>query len=131
MKTRLVLVLCFLIAGLLPQARGGDPQTLGLKQQPPKLVQQVNPVYPAEAKEKGIQGKVILDAVINEKGDVTEVRPHTGTEKEAATVAEQPDPLLAKAAIDAVKQWKYEPYKDESGKIVSVRFSVTINFKLK
>jgi len=130
MKTRLVLVLCFLIAGLLAQARAGDPQTL-VDKKPPILLQQVNPVYPAEAKEKGIQGKVILDAVINEKGEVTEVKPHTAKDKEAATVTEQPDPLLAKAAIDAVKQWKYEPYKDESGKIVSVRFSVTINFKLK
>ncbi len=130
MKSRLVLVLCFLIAGLLAQARAGDPRPLGDKPAP-KLLDKVIPVYPPEAKEKGIQGKVILDAVINEKGEVTEVKPHTATEKEAATVAEQSDPLLAKAAIDAVKQWKYEPYKDESGKIVSVRFSVTINFKLK
>ena len=130
MKSRLVLVMCFLIAGLWAQARAGDPEALGDKLAPTP-VQKVNPVYPPEAREKGIQGSVILDAVINEKGDVIQVELHTDKDKEKGTVAEQPDPLLAKAAMDAVKQWKYEPYKDASGKVVSVRFSVTINFKLK
>jgi len=126
MKSALYLVLCFSILAIAAEVRGGDPQTVSEKQVP-KVLQKVNPEYPAEAKKQGIQGTVILDAMINEKGEVIEIKPQTDKEK----VKEQPDPLLAKAAIDAVKQWKYEPYRDESGKVQPVRFSVTINFRLK
>jgi TonB family protein len=115
------------MAGMMAAVRGGDPETLGDKQTPPKLLHKVNPVYPPEAKEQKIQGTVILEALLDEKGDVAEVAVTTDKEK----VKETPDPRLAKAAIDAVKQWKYEPYRDSSGKAQPVRFSVTINFKLK
>lgn len=130
MKTLLCLVLCLSIAAMMTVVRAGDPQSLGDKQ-PPKLLQKVNPVYPVEAQQARIQGSVILEALINEKGDVVEVKAKTEKETDKAKVTEPPDPRLVSAAIDAVKQWKYEPYRDASGKVQPVRFSVTINFKLK
>ncbi|MBZ5504875.1 MAG: energy transducer TonB [Acidobacteriia bacterium] len=57
----------------------------------------VTPQYPHEAREKGIQGDVILGATIDEKGNV------------AALKLLQGDPILAKAAIEAVKQWNSGP----------------------
>ena len=134
MKSRLYLVMCFLIVGMMAQVSGGEPQKLDEKATPPKVLEKVNPVYPPEAKEKRIQGTVILEAMINEKGEVLEVKAQSGKEKaltdeEEATATA--DPILVKAAIDAVKQWKYEPYRDASGKALPVRFLVTIRFLLK
>ncbi len=132
MKLRLSLVLCFSIVVMMAEVRGSDPLALGDKQ-PPKVLQQVNPVYPKDAKEQGIQGTVVLEALINEAGDVVEVKVQTDKEKtltDKEKAPAPPDPMLAKAAIDAVKQWKYEPYRDASGKVQPVRFSVTIRFKL-
>jgi len=134
MKSRLYVVLFLLIVGIVAEVRGGDPLVLDKDSQQPKVLQHVYPVYPPEAKEQKIQGKVVLEALINEKGDVVEVKTYTDKEKAAqkgAEMTQAPDPLLVKAAIDAVKQWKYEPYRDASGKLQPVRFQVTINFKLK
>jgi protein TonB len=56
------------------------------------------PHYPREAQEKGIQGDVVLQATIDTKGNLTNLK------------AVQGDPILVKAAIDAVKKWRYRPY---------------------
>jgi len=62
------------------------------------IVRHVQPQYPADAKVARVQGVVTLSVVINKTGNVESVRLING------------DPLLASAAIDAVKQWKYRPY---------------------
>jgi TonB family protein len=62
------------------------------------IVKKVQPVYLEEALNKGIEGRVVLKILINREGDVREVTRVSG------------DPLLAPAAIDAVKQWRYQPY---------------------
>ncbi|MGB7295851.1 MAG: TonB family protein [Candidatus Aminicenantales bacterium] len=85
--------------------------------QPPKLLKKVDPVYPEEAREKGIQGVVILEAKIDESGRVMDtmiLRSVTG---------------LDEAAGDAVKQWVYEPMIIE-GKPTKALFTVTVNFRL-
>jgi len=117
---------------MVAEVRGGEPQTLGDKQ-PPKILERVMPVYPTEAKDQKIQGRVILEAVINEKGEVVEIKELTDKEKlQANKVTEPPHPSLVKAAMEAVKQWKYEPYKDPAtGKVLPVRFSVELKFELK
>ena len=71
------------------------------------------------ALEKKIAGHVVLETVIDEKGMVKNLWMVTS-----------PNPLLTKAAIDAVKQWVYEPYV-ENGKAKSVVFTVTVTFNLK
>jgi TonB family protein len=66
----------------------------------------------------GIQGIVILDALIDCRGAVTDVR-----------VVASPDQLLTDAAVAAVRGWKYEParYRDS---VVSFRIGITIRYRL-
>lgn len=84
----------------------------------PKLIHKVDPVYPVEARKEGIKGVVILEATTDEKGNVIKVK-----------VLRPVHPVLDKAAIDAVKQWKYKPIIRD-GKPVPVVFTVTVRFML-
>jgi TonB family protein len=61
-------------------------------------LRKVDPLYPREAVKKSIQGDVILIVVVDKEGKVTRTRVISGA------------PVLAEAAVDAVKQWKYKPY---------------------
>jgi TonB family protein len=79
------------------------------------LIQQVKPVYPAEAKEARIQGVVVLEIDITAVGLVGDVRVITG------------HPLLLQSAIDAVRQWVYKPQL-VNGQPVDVVTIVTVNF---
>lgn len=88
----------------------------------PKPISKVNPVYPESARAKRVQGLVVVNATISDKGDVTGIAITKGLEGDEGEA-------LAKAAMDAVKQWKFEPAKKD-GKPVEVKFDVTINFKL-
>jgi TonB family protein len=81
------------------------------------IVTKVQPVYPPSAREARIQGRVTLKAQISETGDVTSLELISG------------HPMLAPAAIDAVKQWKYRPYL-LNGTAVAVETQVTVNFTL-
>ena len=84
---------------------------------PPQLIRRVEPVYPAIAKQARIQGVVRIDAVIDKQGRVVEMKVLSG------------HPLLAQAAMDAVKQWVYEPtYLNE--RPVAVALEMTVNFGL-
>ncbi len=65
--------------------------------QPPKKIVSVPPIYPDLASQARVQGMVILEAIIDPRGNVTNVRVLCSI------------PLLDRAAIDAVRQWKYEP----------------------
>ena len=86
---------------------------------PPKLIKVVDPVYPEEARKGGVEGAVILEARTDEEGNVAAVQVLKGN-----------DPYLNKAAVDAVKQWKYEPMYIK-GKPNGVVFTTTVRFKLK
>jgi protein TonB len=81
------------------------------------LVYDVAPTYPAEAGRARIEGTVVLMAVIGKNGTVEEVRVERGL------------PVLAQAAIDAVKQWRYRPYL-LNGEPIEVASQITINFTL-
>lgn len=81
------------------------------------LVSKVNPEYPPEAREQGIQGVVLLKVNIDKEGNVYNVELISG------------HPLLAPAAIDAVKRWKYRPYL-LNGTPVEVETQVQVNFTL-
>lgn len=82
------------------------------------LVNRVAPIYPPLAREARIQGIVILDAIISTTGDVIGIELVSG------------HPMLAPAAIDAVKQWKYRPHLLD-GQPVQVETLVYVNFMLK
>ena len=66
-----------------------------------RLVSQTRPVYPPEAKAKGIEGTVRLNVTVNTKGEVTNVEVLSGPE------------LLREATVEAVRQWRYQPYEYE------------------
>lgn len=86
----------------------------------PVLDQKVDPKYPEEAKKNKIQGTVKVEAVIDKSGSVIE-----------AKASESPDPSLAQAAIDAVRQWKFKPAVNKKGEPVQVKTTIIMNFKLK
>jgi protein TonB len=77
----------------------------------------VNPVYPPEAKANGVSGTVVLMAVIGKDGAVKSLNAVSGP------------PVLAAAAMDAVRQWTYKPYL-LNGNPVEVDTTITVNFNL-
>jgi protein TonB len=81
------------------------------------LIKRVQPVYPTQAIQMRIEGSVLLDAVITKDGKITNVKIVKG------------DNVLAKAAMDAVKQWKYNPYF-LNGEPVDIQTQINITFKL-
>ncbi len=83
----------------------------------PRQAYSVNPVYPPLAREARIWGTVVVDAVIDEHGNVVQVRVLSG------------HPLLIDAALKAVLQWKYEP-TTLNGQPVSVELQVQVHFNL-
>jgi periplasmic protein TonB len=85
----------------------------------PVLISKVNPKYPEEAKKEKIQGEVVVTAIISAEGKVLDV-----------TVKKSPDEQLSKAAMDAVKQWTFQPGKDAKGKAVQAKSDITVNFRL-
>jgi TonB family protein len=84
-----------------------------------KLIKRVEPKYPREALKKLIGGKVVLEALIDKEGNVVD-----------AKVIESEHGILNDAAIAAVKQWKYEPYK-KNGVQKKIRYKITLNFKVR
>ncbi len=81
------------------------------------LIHKVQPTYPALARSARIQGVVVLQAVISKQGTIENLRVVTG------------HPMLAPAAIEAVKQWRYRPYILNS-EPVEVETQITVNFSL-
>src|SRR6202043_3105386 len=81
------------------------------------LIRKVQPNYPPLARQARIQGTVVLHAVISKAGSIENLTVVSG------------HPMLAPAAIDAVKQWKYKPYL-LNGEPVEVDTEVQVNFTL-
>ncbi|MGB7517504.1 MAG: energy transducer TonB [Candidatus Acidiferrum sp.] len=93
------------------------PVRVGGRVKEPRLISRVDPKYPPLAVQTHMQGTVIVDAIIDEHGDVVEAKVVTGP------------PLLIQSALDAVRHWKYEPtyLNDEP---VAVQLNVIVEFKL-
>ena len=81
------------------------------------LLYRVEPDYPEAARQAQIQGAVVLDVHIGPGGGVQEVTVVSG------------HPLLAQAATDAVKQWRFKPHQVE-GHAVEMQTRITLNFRL-
>jgi periplasmic protein TonB len=99
-----------------PVAHKG-PYRVGGKVQPPKLIRQVQPIYPPLAKQARVQGDVVIESVIDQQGKVTQMKVVTGS------------PLLVQAAIQALEQWQYQPTL-LNGQPVAVDMLVTLHFQL-
>jgi protein TonB len=81
------------------------------------LIRKVSPTYPPLARQARIQGTVVLQAQISKDGSIQNLQLISG------------HPMLAPAAIEAVKQWKYKPYL-LNGEPVEVETQVQVNFTL-
>jgi TonB family protein len=102
------------------EQKSGDsskPIRVGGEAQEEKLVKKVTPVYPKEAKQKHVQGKVVLDVTISKEGHVTSVEVVSGPTE------------LVQSAVDAVKQWEYRPTL-LNGQPVEVTSNVWVNYTL-
>ena len=81
-----------------------------------QLLHRVEPVYPHMAVLTNMQGEVKLHALIAKDGTIQSLSVSSGP------------PILAQAAIDAVRQWRYRPYL-LNGQAVEVETFITVNFK--
>jgi protein TonB len=84
---------------------------------PPKLVRKVDPVYPELAVQSHLRALVILEAEVDVSGQVRTVKVLRG------------HPLLDDAAMQAVKQWRYQPLLLDGAPTAFI-LSVTVNFNL-
>jgi protein TonB len=100
-----------------PPSGKAAPIRVGGRVRPPKPIVQVKPEYPTLARQARIQGQVQIDAVLDEQGNVVEMKIVSGP------------PLLYQAALDALRKWKYEPtYLNDQP--IAVQMIVTITFVL-
>jgi protein TonB len=97
--------------GTAPLVVGGDVTA-------PELIHRVEPEYPELARLGRLQGKVILEAIINKDGDVEQIKVLRGNQQ------------FNDAAMEAVRQWKYRPAL-QSGRPVAVYFTVVVEFSLR
>lgn len=120
MPWRLLATYVFLTCVLsMAAAQSSTPRRVRVSQSVEEglILNKVKPVYPPLARQAHIQGTVILKVLINKSGDVENMQLFSG------------HPMLAPAALDAVKQWKYKPYL-LNGEPVEVETRVSVNFRL-
>lgn len=100
-------------------AQGGDDSRFMVKREitDEHRTKYVEPKYPQMARVARIQGEVVLNALIDKQGNIANVRPVSG------------HPILVQAAMDAVKQWTYEPYL-LNGEPVEVESMIHVLFQL-
>jgi TonB family protein len=99
----------------ISQSNGSDPDAdvaLG------RLVKKYPPEYPAMAKMVGVQGEVVLAAIISKEGRIQDLE-----------VLASPSSMLTKPALDAVKRWEYAPYL-LNGEPVEVESIINVYFTL-
>lgn len=83
----------------------------------PKLVRRVEPIFPPLAQQARLSGLVILEALVDVRGHVQEVKVLRGA------------PLFDEAAVEAVKQWRYQPLL-LNGQPTAFILTVTLRFNL-
>jgi len=82
-----------------------------------QVLHKEDPIYPEEAKSKGVSGAVVMMATLDRDGKVSKLAVVSGPED------------LRDAALEAVHQWTYKPYR-LNGNPVFVQTTITVNFSL-
>jgi TonB family protein len=82
-----------------------------------RITHEVRPDYPEAARQAAEQGRVVIDAVVGSSGAVTQTKVVSGA------------PVLANAAVDAVRWWRYQPYL-MNGQPIPVETTITVDFRL-
>jgi hypothetical protein len=104
----------------------------------PKVVHKPSPTYPPEAKADKVEGIFLIDVIIGKDGVIRDARVTTSAptlerlkalEGRTGAASLEGDERLATAALEAVKQWRYEP-TIRDGQAVEARLTVTIRFRL-
>ncbi len=109
MKNRIAVAL-FVLLSILMSAPGhvsAQEASEGVR----KVVTKVVPLYPALARSMNIRGNVRADVLVAPNGTVKSVEVKGG------------HPVLAQAALDAIRQWKWEPAPHETHESVELRFN--------
>jgi protein TonB len=101
-----------------PSATPQAPVRLSTGIAPPVKIADVLPAYPPLARSARVEGVVIIEAIIDPMGRVTDARVLRSI------------PLLDAAALDAVRQWRYSPTR-LNGEAVSIVMTITVNFRLR
>lgn len=96
-------------------AATAEPVRVGGSVREPRVLKMVQPVYPPLASKARVSGTVILEATLTEQGTVDQIHVISG------------HPLLVEAAINCVKQWRYEPTL-LNGVPVAVILTAKVNF---
>ncbi len=99
---------------------GPGTQLYTTVEHPPVAVSRVLPEYPDAARSRGLEGEVVLRAVVDRHGAV---------ERDIVVVVSVP--LLDQAAIDALRQWRFEPGRDASNRAVRFVIEVPLRFRLR
>jgi protein TonB len=106
------------VVGGIPGGTGRDAIPLALAGRPPVVLSRVTPTYPAVARERRIEGVVVLRGVVDVNGRPTRLQVVQST------------PLLDDAALAAFEQWRFTPGRDREGNVVPVLIEVPMRFKL-
>lgn len=101
--------------GAAPAAAADNPRAGGDVQQA-RLIRSVTPAYPAFAREHHVSGDVILDGLIDSDGNVASAKAISGPA------------VLRQAAVETLRQWKYEPAR-LNGQPVATHLIVTMQFR--
>lgn len=93
------------------------PVPVGGNVQPPRIIYRVSPDYPLLAHQAGIQGEVIISAIIDSQGNVVDMKVVSGP------------PLLYSAAMKALGQWKFQPTY-LNGEPVAIKWNASVKFRI-
>ena len=104
-------------AAATKEQQSGEPVRLSPEIMAARTVYRLNPTYPEAAQHAGVQGFVVLDALIAVDGSVKRLKPVSGSD------------LLVKSALDSVQYWRFEPYRLD-GKAVEFESTISIEFRL-
>ena len=100
--------------------QGKDPLPVDQVANPPLLLSRVMPDYPQQARRRGVEGLVLLEAILDLDGRI-----------EDDVKVLQSIPSLDRAAVDALRRWRFRPARDRENQPVRVILEVPVRFVLK
>jgi TonB family protein len=109
---------------LAPSAAPVGPEpdriSVGGRVENAKLLRHPDPIYPEELRKQGVEGTVRLEAIISKEGVPVELK---------VLNTDRVDPRLVEAALDAVRQWRYEPTKLNEHPVATAT-NIDVNFEI-
>lgn len=108
------------VEGGITGGEGDEPMPANRAALPPAVLTRVKPDYPSSARARGIEGSVVLRAIVDRRGRI----------EEPIAVVESVSELDA-AAIAAVRRWSFRPAEDPSGEPIRVVLEIPIRFVLR